>query len=1037
MFYINILILLFTAFLDSNNDSSLIDQYYEQLYVYGEQISQNDENLYQWALAEIKYSNCQEFLIAKEKLDLKQDFQLLSKYSCEEINSGNFDKSELWNEENNKRYRYLKSVLIQQRTGQDSVIAKAPHLYLELLMSSSYMDYFSLESISNNLDLWNKKLSKLSSTEDPLKHSIISSIIIWSAYIIDDYVTLYRHIDTFHEASLFPLSNMRLKLYGAFDYTFYTYEEYDKSLKLLENHSLPLAEFLKNEEQAYKIKIRQGVYLYRLGKYHKSKEIYEVLYNLNGIENFYVFTNLGLNYYKLGYSNKYISFQLRALEHDFSDYRNLLNVYRNLFLYYTANKDITSALKYIDKAKEVAITNQDTSELALIDSYLGTFYWSQYSDHEKALKSFDAAQQVLNPKQNYTKYIDLLYEKGDIYIRIDSLNKARQHFEQGMQLALSKSNTVDYVTALINLSAIEMKQNNLSAAEEILSEIGLYSLDDLDFELLTQYFTVRSQYLHLNNRNRAAIDVLQPVVKQVIDRAKNNTDSQEGYWTVENEYLDAIELLVELYEQNDKNTSSLNLLDQLKTINDAALYNSPLVKASKLTEEELAEEKRLNQRLQTLRKRYLNAGESRRFELKQEIDRVSALREQILSKVDLNKSTPLSPIWSIQRAISDDELLLHFTELGSNLYITHLSRDEVNIQKVDFAKKDQDAFNQIADNLASGNTDLMALHSLYQKLNLQHLPNGINEITVIPDNFLYRIPLEVLPTERPDSPISYGSTSYLIEEYSIRYFTSLKEFEHNRRNITSNGETNTDFSGFAISDFSNFSGVNLPSLPYAPIETQNIRTSLSSMDHKVIFNEEEATKETFLNRVGSSRLVHVATHSEVSEQDPLFSTIYLKTGNASDTTLQSDQALYAYELFDTPLNSEFIMLNSCSSGSGNYIQGSGIMGISRALRYAGAKSLALNLWAVNDKIASEFATDFYTQLNNGETKNGAIRQAKLNQLKTGNANPHFWGAYTMIGNPSPVTNNNNSRYLFLVMLTIGTIMTGFLTYSTSTNRQKF
>jgi CHAT domain-containing protein len=194
-----------------------------------------------------------------------------------------------------------------------------------------------------------------------------------------------------------------------------------------------------------------------------------------------------------------------------------------------------------------------------------------------------------------------------------------------------------------------------------------------------------------------------------------------------------------------------------------------------------------------------------------------------------------------------------------------------------------------------------------------------------------------------------------------------------------------------------------------------------------VFTNDAATKTVFKQKVATSRLVHVATHSEISEQDPLFSTIYLKNSSDSDT-LQSDQALYAYELFDTPLNSEFIMLNSCSSGSGQYIQGSGIMGISRALRYAGAKSLALNLWSVNDKVASEFATDFYDLLNKGETKSEAIRQAKLNQLKRANANPHFWGAYMMIGNPSPVTAKSTNAGLMFSLLALTMLLTGFITY---------
>ena len=143
-------------------------------------------------------------------------------------------------------------------------------------------------------------------------------------------------------------------------------------------------------------------------------------------------------------------------------------------------------------------------------------------------------------------------------------------------------------------------------------------------------------------------------------------------------------------------------------------------------------------------------------------------------------------------------------------------------------------------------------------------------------------------------------------------------------------------------------------------------------------------------------------------------TIYLN--NNSDDQLTS---LYAYELFDIQMNSELVMLNSCSSGSGSYLQGSGIMGISRALRYAGAKSLALNLWSVNDKAASEFATSFYTAINEGSSKWEAMRTAKLSLLKTGNANPYYWGSYMLIGNSSPLTKKPaKAGFLYPVLLLI-------------------
>lgn len=899
-----------------------------------------------------------------------------------------------------------------------------PLLHLKLLMSGDYKVYYDSKYLNQALDSWIDQVEKFDQNKN-LVYSVTLSNLIWAAYRLNEYQVIETYHESFLNSKLLPLSHHKLRIVNAIDYVFYVLGQYDKSLSIQRNHSLPLTNFIGNQHEIDQILRRHGVYLYSLGKYEESKKVYEKLYEKSEGNNFIVITNLGLSYYKLGFSNKYLSLQLQALEHDSQDYRNLLTVYRNLFLYYTNNKDIISALQYIDKAKEVAAENQDTTELALIDSYLGTFYWSQYSDHKKALENFNAAQQVLSPDNNYMKYVDLLYEKGKLFMRIDSLEQARSHFETGKKLALSKSNTVDYIDALINLAAIELKDRNISAAQGILEEIKLYSLDDLDFPLITKFFTVKAEFLYLTNNSREAIKELTPVVDQVISRSQHNTDSQEGYWSVEEEYLDAIDLMIELYIQTNMMGEALILLDRFKTINDATLYNSPLIKASKLSEEDLAEEKRLNQRLQSLRKKYLNASQDNRFEIKTEIDRVSAAREQILAEVNLLKDQPLSSIWSIQRLIDSDELVLHFTEIGAHLYVTYLTNDDIHIQKLEFSAERQEHFSAIGDEIASGKTNLNHLYELYQFLNLDDLPSHINQISVVPDNYLYRIPLEVLPTKKPDSPISFGSTRYLIEDHQFRYFTSLKEFESNRRSF--NTDTENTFSAFAISNFKNFKSAELPSLPYATVETQNINAVLTSFANKKIYTGAEATKNTFKQQVGSSRMVHVATHSEVSEQDPLFSTIYLKNSNLGDT-LESDQALYAYELFDTPLNSEFIMLNSCSSGSGNYIQGSGIMGISRALRYAGAKSLALNLWSVNDKVASEFATDFYGYLNEGETKSEAIRKAKLNQIKGANANPHFWGAYMMIGNPSPVTEKPAKPMLLYSLLGLTIVFIGYSTY---------
>jgi hypothetical protein len=102
------------------------------------------------------------------------------------------------------------------------------------------------------------------------------------------------------------------------------------------------------------------------------------------------------------------------------------------------------------------------------------------------------------------------------------------------------------------------------------------------------------------------------------------------------------------------------------------------------------------------------------------------------------------------------------------------------------------------------------------------------------------------------------------------------------------------------------------------------------------------------------------------------------------------------------------------------------MGISRALRYAGANALVLNLWSVNDMLASDFAIHFYDQLNTGKSKAEALRATKQYFLQTKNASPHFWGPYMLIGNTDPVVNPNYSKnmamagaFIFYFLLMVG------------------
>tara|TARA_R110002124_G_scaffold203387_1_gene369907 strand:- start:318 stop:3458 length:3141 start_codon:yes stop_codon:yes gene_type:complete len=899
---------------------------------------------------------------------------------------------------------------------------------LFILYSLLYSDYVHSFFATQELD---SIIKKLAATQGPnnsaFNQSLLNYNLLKAAYETDRYQYISSIFDELIKSEYYPNSEKKVGVFSGLDYSLSITGNYSESLYLQRNVLLPLATHYNLKSRVDYILLQQSANLYVLGNFSEAKLILESLYNDQNsyIPKSQLYNNLSLSYQKLGEKNKYTSFLLQAIQEietnklsDSNYYTVKLGLFRNLFVYYNSIGDSLNAISYINRAKSIAEKENDNNELAAIYLYLGDYYWKNFKDSDRTLQQYEKAEVILKNIDNYRRKISVLTNKSSLFIKIDSLKEATSSIKEIKNLASENSDTPLYIEALIFEGEIASKRNDLVKFESVIDEIKIYSLEDIDFEVLIRYHNLYASLLHKKGLHREAYSYFKPVMDQIIDRAKGSVDAQTGFWTVEQEYLDAFELMVSILTDLGSTQESIAYLDRLKTINDASLYNNPLLRANKLTEKELAEEKKLTARIQKLRTEFLGATSSLQSSLKIEIDKLSAQKQMLVNKVNSTRNEGDLPIWKIQQQMPSNELIIHYTELNDNLYVSTISKSSIEMEILTLDPEVKSLLTSAADNLASGKTSLVDLFEIFNFLKLQDIPDHISHISVIPDNELYRIPLDVLPTKKPNSAYSFGSAHYLIEDFGFKYFTSLKDYAENNR-MPSNDLKN-DFSAFAISYFDDFKEKNLPSLPFATQEARDIQEVLTSFDQKKVFSGNNATEEAFKEQLNTSRIIHVATHSEVSAQDPLFSTIYLKSAETNGT---EGNALYAYELFDNPLNNELIMLNSCSSGTGNYLQGTGIMGISRALRYAGAKSLALNLWEVNDKIAAEFATDFYSYLNQGFSKSKSMRLAKIDQLKNGSADPHYWGAYTLIGNSSPIVKNpTSSQYILPLLLTVGLLV---------------
>ena len=93
------------------------------------------------------------------------------------------------------------------------------------------------------------------------------------------------------------------------------------------------------------------------------------------------------------------------------------------------------------------------------------------------------------------------------------------------------------------------------------------------------------------------------------------------------------------------------------------------------------------------------------------------------------------------------------------------------------------------------------------------------------------------------------------------------------------------------------------------------------------------------------------------------------------------------------------------------MSGEGLIGLTRAFQYAGARSVVASLWSVTDQVTAELMTRFHRHLAAGLSKDEALRQAQIELIRepvfitTANGQtmtmdasaPFFWAAFQLFG----------------------------------------
>ena len=156
----------------------------------------------------------------------------------------------------------------------------------------------------------------------------------------------------------------------------------------------------------------------------------------------------------------------------------------------------------------------------------------------------------------------------------------------------------------------------------------------------------------------------------------------------------------------------------------------------------------------------------------------------------------------------------------------------------------------------------------------------------------------------------------------------------------------------------------------------------------------QATKDEVLRRISSVALVHIAAHGSMETGEIALAPNSTRSSPIPD---KEDYLLTMKDVLKAQIRARLVVLSCCHSARGE-VKPEGVVGIARAFLGAGARSVLVSLWAIDDEATMEFMKVFYRQLVDRRSASEALSKAVKSMRESDRFNAvKYWAAFVLIG----------------------------------------